>query len=114
MHQPLRPSSLVARLLLGLALLVFGAAQVDAAGWSSATSPTAVNETARHAALLTEQTHQLRAPLPLDDLPEGDLPAQSGPKPSTAYTTTAFSVRATPCAALALDILPPVRGPPAV
>ncbi len=104
----------LARLLLALALALFGAAQLDTGRWASLTGPEAVAESASTAAILTTSTHLLRAPLPQDDAPEAALAPQSTPKPSAPAPARLTFARLPNPSPYSNVILPPVRGPPAV
>ncbi len=105
---------ILSRLFLAFSLTLFGALQTGSDGLAANVSPAVVNETAPYSAILTAQNQLLRGQLPQDDAPDATLPATANPRPTVSVTVAVSLEQAAPLSPYAFDILPPVRGPPAV
>ncbi len=113
-HSGTGMAALLSRLVLVLALALFGGHRADTHRAVTQTEPVAAGDTAFAPIILTMQSHSVRA-----HLPEGDPPH---PAILAAVTSAQLPPMATPVAwghsnavsRSALGILPPVRGPPAV
>lgn len=113
-HSVMRPGAILSRLFLVLALALFGTLQVDAgrADWTS--SPAAAPDTSTLSAILTAQGQWVRGQLPQDDTPDFTLPALVDPGHDESVTLVASLEQEASHFPFSIDILPPVRGPPAV
>ncbi|MEH6648149.1 hypothetical protein [Sulfitobacter sp.] len=106
-------AAIVSRLFLVLAIALFGAHHVVAERSVTHDGPAAAAETASAPVILTAQSQLIRAPLP-----EGDTPLATATRSKIATPRqTLARVSWEPVASVsspAINILPPVRGPPAV
>jgi len=102
----------LSRLLVMLALVLFGAPQGHADGTAAQAGPVAQGKVEQAKAIPTVQRHLSRADIPDDDAPDMEVPGACG--------QTGRLLLATPPAAqrsllpVAIRILPPLRGPPVV
>lgn len=102
------------RLFLVLSLALFGALQSDLAKAEQNTHPVAASDIVFVQAILTAQNPILRVQLPQDDAPDFTLPEKTNPEPTDAVMFAASFKPNDSFSLITLDILPPVRGPPAV
>ncbi len=107
-----RPGAILSRLFLVLALV--GVLQFDTGrdGWTA--NPAAASEIAFISAILTAESQLLRGQLPQNDSPDFTLPAMVNPRPRDSWTVAIVPEQTAPPSPLAIDIFPPVRGPPVV
>ena len=108
-----RMAAIVSRLFLVLTVGFFGAYHVGAERTATHNGHVAVPETAIAPFILTAQTHLIR-----ESMPEGDTPQATAPRSETPkQRQTLASVPRQPFATVptsVINVLPPVRGPPAV
>ncbi|MDO5758627.1 MAG: hypothetical protein Q4P24_14275 [Rhodobacterales bacterium] len=113
-HSTMRPGVFLSRLFLVLALALFGGLHVETGPGDWTTSPLAANDTGPNAAILTAQSPLVRGQLPQDDTPDFILPTLVDLRPThSAMSAVFFEQEASP-SPFAIDIFPPVRGPPAL
>ncbi|KEJ94850.1 hypothetical protein SAMN05444149_10725 [Pseudosulfitobacter pseudonitzschiae] len=107
-------ATLLSRLIIVLAVVLFGGHQAERHAAVSETQPSAAMEAAFTPVILTAQCHIARADLPESDTPPAAPTAQVAPAPlptqaaSVAWSPSTFHL--TSC----VSILHPVRGPPTV
>jgi hypothetical protein len=109
----MRMAAIVSRLLLALAAAVLGAHHVGAERTTTHNDPLAELETAFAPVILKAQSHLIRASVPEVDTPLANSPGSetATPRQSLArMSSEPVASGSTP----ANNILPPVRGPPAV
>ncbi len=107
------PRAILSRLLVILALMLFGVPQSPADGTFAHASPAAQSKIEQSQGILTVQRHLLRAQLP-DDHPS-DMVVR-GPAATVQQPLIAAAVSPAPEPSrlpYSIRILPPVRGPPA-
>ena len=113
-HDVRKPAAILSRLLVVLALVLFGLPQGHADGMAANAGPTAQSQIEQALGIPSAQRHLLRAQLPDDTSPDAVVP---GAVVLTWPSRTAVTVSPAPHQSLrpiAIRILPPVRGPPAV
>tara|TARA_R110000850_G_scaffold133459_1_gene254563 strand:- start:1523 stop:1879 length:357 start_codon:yes stop_codon:yes gene_type:complete len=108
-----RIAAIVTRLFLVLAVALFGAHHVGAERSTTYNGPIAAVETAFAPAILTAQSHPIRASAPEGDTPQATAPAPELPTPLQTLVRVSWKPVAS-VSTPAINILPPVRGPPAV
>lgn len=109
----MRPRAILSRLLVALALVLFGVAQSHADGTMAHAGPVVQSKVEQAQGILSVQRHLLRAQLPHDDSPDMVAPG-AGNQPRQLLHAAAISPAPhLPLLPIALRILPPVRGPPA-
>jgi hypothetical protein len=109
-----RPGAILSRLLVVLALALFGLPQGHADGMAANAGPAAQSQIEQALGIPSAQRHLLRAQLPDDMSPDAVVP---GTAVQVWPTRTAATISPAPHQSLlpiAIRILPPVRGPPAV
>ncbi len=106
-------TAISSRLLLVLAVGLFGANHVVAERSVTHDGPAAALETAFAEVILTPQSHLIRAPLPEGDTPLATAPGSEIPTPRKTLARVSWEPGAS-VSTPAINILPPVRGPPAV
>lgn len=112
-HNVRRPGAILSRLLLVLALVLFGLPQGHADGIATSAGPTAQSTVEQALGIPSAQRHLLRAQLPDNASPDGVVPGgvfQTWPSGTVAMISPAPHQ---PLLPIAIHILPPVRGPPA-
>lgn len=113
-HNVRPPGAILSRLLVVLALVLFGLPQGHADGMAANAGPAAQSTAEQALGIPSASRHLLRAQLPDDTSPDAVVPgATVQPWPSR----TAATISPAPHQSLlpiAIRILPPVRGPPAV
>ncbi len=113
-HRRLRPRAVISRLLVVLAFLLSGGPQGPVDGVVAQAGPVAQSLSEQAQGILTGQRHLLRAHLPQDDTPETATPGEPA-EPRQPVVAATLSPAAHPSLlAVAIRILPPVRGPPVV
>jgi hypothetical protein len=103
----------LSRLFLVLAVALFGAHHVGAERNTTHDGPIAAHETAFAPVILTTQTHLIRASVPEGDTPQAAAPTPELPASLQMLASVAWEHPAS-ASTPAINILPPVRGPPAV
>lgn len=103
----------LSRLFLVLAIALFGAHHVGAERSATHSSPVAAVETAFAPAILTAQIHLIRASVPEGDTPLATAAGSAMPTPRQTRARVSWDPAAS-VSTPAINILPPVRGPPAV
>lgn len=106
------PRAILSRLLVALALVLFGVPQSHADGTLAHAGPVAQGKVEQAQGILSVQRHLLRAQLPDDDLPDMVAPGEGD---ETRQLLFAAAIPPAPHLSLvpvASRILPPVRGPP--
>lgn len=106
------PRAILSRLLVALALVLFGLPQGHADGMAANAGPAAQSQIEQALAIPSVQRHLLRAQLPDNDLPDMVAP---GAGDETRQLLFAAAIPPAPHLSLvpvASRILPPVRGPP--
>lgn len=112
-HDARRPGAILSRLLVVLALVLFGLPQAHADGMANA-GPAAQSQIEQALGIPSAQRHLLRAQLPDDTSPDAVVPgAAVQPWPSRTAATRSPAPHQS-FLPIAVRILPPVRGPPAV
>lgn len=106
-------AAIVSRLFLVLAVALFGAHDVGAERTATHNGPVAALETAFAPAILTAQNHLIRASVPEGDTPLATAPGSAIPTPRQTLARVSWEPVAS-VSTPAFNILPPVRGPPAV
>lgn len=112
-HDVRRPGAILSRLLVVLALVLFGLPQAHADGMANV-GPAAQSQIEQALGIPSAQRHLLRAQLPDDTSPDAVVPGaavQAWPSRTAATRSPAPHQSLLP---IAIRILPPVRGPPAV
>ena len=104
----------LSRLILMLALALFGAHASDAGRAVTNAGPIAANETVFAPIILTAQIQLMRVQLPEGDTPHAATPAPEGPASTQTTAARVSWEQAASLSPFAIHILPPVRGPPAV
>jgi len=113
-HEVRRPGAILPRLLLVLALVLFGLPQGHADGMAANAGPAAQTHVEQALGIPSAQRPLLRAQLPDDTSPDAVVPGaavQAWPSRTAATMSPAPHQSLLP---IAIRILPPVRGPPAV
>ncbi len=111
-HYAGRPGAILSRLLVVLALVLFGVPQGHADGTVANAGPVAQSQIEQAQGILSVQRHLLRAQLPHDDSPDMVAPVagdQARQHLDAAVISPASHLSLLP---VAIRILPPVRGPP--
>lgn len=106
------PRAILSRLLVALAIVLFGVPPTHADRTLAQAGPVAQSQVEQAQGILSGQRHLLRAQLPDDDLPDMVAP---GAASQTRQLVQAAAITPAPHLSLlpvALRILPPVRGPP--
>lgn len=113
-HDVRRLGAILSRLLVVLALVLFGLPRDHADGIATNPGPAAQGAIEQTLGMPSAQRHLLRAPLPNDTSPDTVLPgaAEQALPARTAATISPAPHQSLP--SIAIRILPPVRGPPAV
>lgn len=106
-------AAIVSRLFLVLAVAFFGAHHVGAERNATHNGPSAAVETAFAPVILTAHSHLIRASLPEGDTLLATAPGSDIPKPRQKLVRVSWEPVAS-VSTPAINILPPVRGPPAV
>lgn len=113
-HDMRRPGAILSRLLVVLALVLFGLPQAHADGMEASAGPAAQSQVEQALGIPSAQRHLLRAQLPDDSAPDAVVPgAAVQPWPSRTAATMSPVPRQS-LLPIANGFLPPVRGPPAV
>lgn len=113
-HNVRRPGAILSRLLVVLALVLFGLPQGHADGMAANAGPAAQSQIEQALGIPTAQRHLLRAQLPDETSPDALVPdAAVLAWPSRTAVTISPALHQT-LLPIAIRILPPVRGPPAV
>jgi hypothetical protein len=102
----------LSRLLLVLAVALFGAHHVSAEITVTHHGPVAALDTQYAPVILTAQRHLICAPAPESDTPLAAAPAPAAPAPLQIMAHVSWE-QAASVSTPAIAILPPVRGPPA-
>jgi len=113
-HDVRKPAAILSRLLVVLALVLFGLPQGHADGIAKNTGPAAQSTVEQALGIHSAQRHLLRALLPDNSSPDAVVPGAvvlAWPSRSAATISPAPHQSLLP---IANRILPPVRGPPAV
>lgn len=113
-HNVKPPGAILPRLLVVLALVLFGLPQAHADGMAANAGPAAQSQIEQTLGIPSAQRHLLRAQLPDDASPDAVVPGaavQAWPTGAAAAILPAAHQSLLP---IANRILPPVRGPPAV
>lgn len=114
-HDVRRPGAILSRLLVGLALVLFGLPQGYADGIATHAGPAAKSTVEQAQGIPSVQRHLLRAQLPDTASPDGVLPGGFVQTwPSRYSATISPAAHQSSLLPIANSILPPVRGPPAV
>lgn len=113
-HDVRRPAAILSRLLVVLALVLFGLPQGYAEGMSANGGPTARSQVDQALGIPSTQRHLLRAPVPNDTSPDAVVPGAAVQAWSSRTAATISSASHQFLLPIAIRILPPVRGPPAV
>lgn len=106
------PAATLSRLLVVLALALFGPPQGQANGAAAEGGPAARSQIEQVQGIPSVQRHLLRAQLPDDASPDALVPGvalRAAPPSPTGIVAAPHPARVT----VAIGILPPVRGPPA-
>ncbi|MBA98845.1 MAG: hypothetical protein CMN10_08030 [Roseobacter sp.] len=106
-------AAIVSRLFLVLTVGFFGAYHVGAERTATHNGHVAVPETAIAPFILTAQTHLIRESMPEGDTPQATAPRSETPKPRQTLASVPRQPFATVPTSV-INVLPPVRGPPAV
>ena len=113
-HDVRRLGAILSRLLVVLALVLFGLPQAHADGMAANAGPAAQSQIEQALGIPSAQRHLLRAQLPDDTSPDAVVP---GAAVQVWPSRTAATISPAPHRSLlpiSIRILPPVRGPPAV
>ena len=112
-HEVRRPGAILSRLLVVLTLVLFGLPQGHADGMAANAGPAAQSQIEQALGIPSAQRHLPRAQLLDDTSPDAVLP---GVALQAAHLSPAGLPRAPhpSFVPVAIRILPPVRGPPAV
>ncbi len=113
-HDAGHPGGIISRLLVVLALVLFGLPQAQADGMVANTGPAAQSTVEQALGIPSASRHLLRAQLPDDTSPDAVVP---GAAVQPWASRTAATISPAPHQSLLPDsirILPPVRAPPAV
>ncbi len=105
--------ALLSRLLLLLALMLFGVPQSHADGTLAHADPTAHSKVEQSQGILIGQRHLLRAQLLVDASPDTMAPGVAVQALQRSYGAAMSPARHLSLLSVAIRILPPVRGPPA-
>lgn len=111
-HDVRRPGAILSRLLVVLALVLFGLPQGHADGMAAHAGPAAQSQVEQAQGILSVQRHLLRAQLTDNASPDGFVP---GGVVQTLPSRTVATIPPAPHQSLlpiTIRILPPVRGPP--
>ncbi len=103
----------LSRLFLVLSIALFGAHPVVAERNTTHNGPIAAVETAFAPVILTAQSHLIRASVPEGDTPQATVPGTDIATPRQTQARVSWEHMAS-VSTSAINILPPVRGPPAV
>lgn len=114
MHDAGKPRAILSRLLVVLALLLFGLSQSHADGMTTRAGPAAENQFEQAQGILSVQRHLLRAQLPNDTSPDAVVPGAAVQAWLSRFAETTSPAPRQSLLPIAIRILPPVRGPPAV
>jgi hypothetical protein len=106
-------AAILSRLFLVLAVALLGAHHVGAERPATQHGPAAAVETEFVPVLLTAQIHLIRAPLPEGDTPQATVPTPELSTPLQTLARVSWE-HAASASTSAINILPPVRGPPVV
>jgi hypothetical protein len=106
-------AAIVSRLFLVLAIALFGMHHVAGERTATHNGPVAALEYAFAPAILTAQSHLIRASMPEGDTPLAIAPGSAIPAPRQTLVRVSWEPVAS-VSTPAINILPPVRGPPAV
>lgn len=108
------PRAILSRLLVLLALVLFGVPQSHVDGMPAHAGPVAQNQAEQAQGILTVQRYLLRAQLPQGDPPEFVVPGAADQTRQPLFAAMMSPAPRPSLPPLAIRILPPVRGPPAV
>jgi len=112
-HDAGRPRAILSRLLVVLALVLFGLPKGYADGMTAIAGPAAQSQVEQALGIPSALRHLPRAQLPDDTSPDAVVPGAAGPAwpfPTAAAISPASHQ---PLPSIAIRILHPVRGPPA-
>ncbi|MEY8827870.1 hypothetical protein AB9K34_05575 [Sedimentitalea sp. XS_ASV28] len=109
-----RPGAILSRLLVVLALVLFGLPQAHADGTAANAELAAQSQIEQALGIPLTQRHLLRAQLPDDTSPDAVVPGAAVPAWATCKAATISPAPHQSLLTIANRILPPVRGPPAV
>lgn len=113
-HDMRRPGAILSRLLVVLALVLFGLPQAHADGIAAKTGPSAQSQIEQALGIPSAHRHLLRAQLPDDTSPDAVMPDAAVPAWPSRTAATKSPAPHQSLLPIAIRILPPVRGPPAV
>ena len=107
------PRAILSRLLVVLALVLFGLPQGHADGMAANAGPTAQSQIEQAMGIPSTQRPLLRTQLPDDMSPEAVVPGAAIPAWTSRSATTLSPASLLSFLPTEIRILPPVRGPPA-
>jgi cell division protein FtsB len=113
-HDVRRRGAILSRLLVVLALVLFGLPQGFADGTLAHADPVAQSKVEQAQGILSEPRHLLRAQFPDDDSPDMLAPGAGDQTRQLLFAAAISPASHLSLLPVAIRILPPVRGPPAV
>ena len=113
-HDVRRPGAILSRLLVVLALVLFGLPQSNADRMATNPGPAAQGTVEQAVGIPSAQRHLLRAQLHDDTSPNAVVPDAADRAWLSRTAATISTVPHQSLLPIAIRILPPVRGPPAV
>ncbi len=113
-HDVRRPGAILSRLLVVLALVLFGVPSGHPDGVAANAGPAAQSTVEQTLGIPSAQRHLLRAQLPDDTSPDAVMPDAAVPAWPSRTAATISPAPHQSLLPIAIRILPPVRGPPAV
>jgi len=108
----IRPRAIVLRLIVALALMLFGAPHIHTDRTLAHAAPVAESIVGQTKAALSVQRHLLRAQFPDGDTPDMEAPGTADRNWQVLAAPTISPAPQPSFLAIAFRILPPVRGPP--
>jgi len=106
------PRATVLRVIIALALMLFGAPQIHTDRTLAHAGPVAESIVGQTKAALSVQRHLLRAQFPDGDTPDMEAPGTADRNWQILVAAAIVHAPQTYVLAVAFHILPPVRGPP--
>ena len=113
-HDVRRPGAILSRLLVVLALVLFGLPQAHADGMAANAGPAAQSQVEQPLGIPSAQRHLPRAQLLDDTSPDAVVPGAAVPGWPSRTVATMSPAPHQSLLPIANRLLPPVRGPPAV